>query len=52
MFRPLTASQRRIVRAFLEHIAQYHPSSFIADRAAAAAHTVDNLILVFESGHL
>jgi hypothetical protein len=51
-FRPLTVSEHHIVCAFLEHIAQFHPSVLLADRVAAAADTVDNLVLALEPGPL
>lgn len=52
MLRPLAASQRHSVCAVLEPVAHGYPSALIADHRAAAAPTVDNLVLAFESGSL
>jgi hypothetical protein len=52
MFQALNPQQRRTLLIFLQAIAMYDPSPHIRDYAEAAAHTVDNLISVFQSNSI
>jgi hypothetical protein len=48
MFRALDPTQRRVLRDFLIYTAEFHPSDYVADHAAAAVDAISDLIAIFE----